>query len=88
MKENSIRQSSRTYKPYNRNFEEHKEPGKVVGVIAVSDPKGFKPHVIYLTVNQHRKDYKLIVSQTKFQKISMLPEYETSLFDSCFKNWS
>jgi hypothetical protein len=82
MKENAIRQSSRTYKPYNRNFEEHKTPGRKVGIIVVAD------HVIYLTVNQYRTDYKKVVSQAKFQKIAKLPKYEESLFDSCFKNWS
>lgn len=82
MKENPVRQSSRTYKPYNRNFEEQKAPGRKVGVIVVAD------HVIYLTVNQYRPDYKLVASQTKFQKIAKLPNYEESLFDSCFKNWS
>jgi hypothetical protein len=82
MKENSIRQSSRTYKPYNRTFEEQKEPGKIVGAISVY------PQVIYLTVNKQRKDYKIVMSQDQHQKIAKLPAYEDSLFSSCFKNWS
>jgi hypothetical protein len=81
MKENSIRQSSRTYKPYNRNFEEQKEPGKIVGAISVY------PQVIYLTVNKQRKDYRTVLIQTHHQKNAKLPEYEDSLFTSCFKNW-
>jgi hypothetical protein len=89
MKENSIRQSSRTYKPYNRNFEEQKTPGKIVGVIAVTAIEVKRnPHVVFLTVNKHRKDYKKVMSQVHHQKIAKLPEYEDSLFTSCFKNWS
>jgi hypothetical protein len=88
MKENSIRQSSRTYKPYNRTFEQHKAPGQVVGIIVVGNPDGFNSNTIYHTVSKYRKDYKQVLSQTRFQKIASLPEYEQDLFDSTFKNWS
>jgi hypothetical protein len=88
MKENSIRQSSRTYKPYNRTFEQHKAPGQVVGIIAVGNPDGFNTMTLFHTVNEYRKDYREVLIQTRQQQIAILPEYEQSLFDSTFKNWS
>jgi hypothetical protein len=88
MKENSIRQSSRTYKPYNRKFEQHKAPGQVVGIIAVGNPDGFNTMTLFHTVNEYRKDYIEVLNQTRRQKFASLPEYEQNLFDSTFKNWS
>lgn len=88
VKENPIRQSSRTYKPYNRNFVSRKAPGKVVGIIAVGNPDGFNTNVVHHTVSKYRKDLAIVQVQTIHQKIAILPEYERDLFDSCFKNWS
>lgn len=88
MKENPIRQSSRTYKPYNRNFEERKAPGKVVGIIAVGNPDGFNTNVIHHTVSRYRKDLDIVQVQTIHQKVAILPAYEQELFNSSFKGWS
>jgi hypothetical protein len=82
MKENRIRQTGSTYRPYNRKQTEQKTPGKIVGAVAVF------PHIIYLTVNKERKDYKIVLHRTKREKHVKLPKYEQSLFYSCFKNWS
>jgi hypothetical protein len=82
MKENPIRQSSRTYKPYNRNNASGNPPGKPVGVIRVGH------QIMYLTVSPYRCDFNNVVDQIKKCKNASLPKYELSLFNSCFKNWS
>jgi hypothetical protein len=64
-------------------------PGRLVGIIAVR-PKGlrsaeYNPLIIRFVVNRYRKDLNKVIDQTN--KTSRLPNYEQSLFESCFKNW-
>jgi hypothetical protein len=82
MIENPIRQSSRTYVPYNRNSLSSNPPGNPVGVIRVGH------QLIYFTVSTYRRDFNKVVDQIKKSKHARLPKYETELFHSCFKNWS
>jgi hypothetical protein len=87
-KETSVKLSS-SYVPYSRYSKTRNKPGKLVGIIAVQ-PEGFKegdynPLVLNWVVSPHRRDFNQVVDQ--METSGKLPDYEASLFESCFKGW-
>jgi hypothetical protein len=89
--ENGVKFSP-NYMPYNRKGKDAKRfPGRIVGVIAVRhkglQPDHFNPLVMFFAVSRYRKDYGVVLEQIEQQKEVKLPNYEKSLFDSCFKHW-
>jgi len=77
------------YAPRNVKMMEKKQPGRLVGVIAIQSENAlvddFNPHTLFWSVDVDRKDYNRVVQQS--ERKGGLPKYEKQLFDSCFKNW-
>lgn len=81
-------QNSR-YAPMNRKAIEKKQPGRVIGEIAIASPDSPQnkenPYKVLWSVDRSRKDYERVLQQA--ERKCVLPHYEQNLFDSCFKNW-